>query len=183
MEPSVTSLLEVGQWLQIASVPLVIFSTIHAHGDLTCSEVTRSTIHNTGLSLQRMMRLTCVSYVCLSPCFPSYAFFAHLLAIEFTALQTTKSDAFYIISLTYPTNGTIRTSLPLPVKDGDIVTFLGNTTTTTNSSTNSTTINERGEEKKGVEWHWTGEGVFELFADEEALKKVANAWAFKIEYK
>ncbi|EIM89284.1 glycoside hydrolase [Stereum hirsutum FP-91666 SS1] len=136
VEPSVTSLLEVGQWLQIA-------------GDA---------IYDT-----------------------QYWF----VAAEDDASDlrfTTKSDAFYIISLEYPTNGTIRTSLPLPVKNGDIVTFLGNTTTTTTSS-NSTTITGRGEEKAGVEWHWTDEGVFELFVDEEALKKVANAWAFKIEYK
>lgn len=126
-----------------------------------------------------MMRLTCVSYVYLS----FILFLRSLFLFAFTASQTTKSDAFYIISLEYPTNGTIRTSLPLPVKDGDIVTFLGNTTTTTTSSTNSTTINGRGEEKAGVEWHWTDEGVFELFVDEEALNKVANAWAFKIEYK
>lgn len=98
-------------------------------------------------------------------------------------MQTTKPDAFYIISLTYPTNGTIRTSLPLPIVEGDVVTFLGNTTTATSSTTNSTANARREEEKKTLEWHWTDDGVFEMFVDEEPLKGVANAWAFKVEYK
>ncbi|KAK1221554.1 hypothetical protein PQX77_015673 [Marasmius sp. AFHP31] len=84
---------------------------------------------------------------------------------------TTKPDAFYITSLTYPANGTIRSSLPLPVREGDIASFLG-----TNSD----------DPAKGagleVDWHWTENGVFELFADEGELRKVDDAWAFKIEY-
>ncbi|KAK7047335.1 hypothetical protein VNI00_006566 [Paramarasmius palmivorus] len=77
---------------------------------------------------------------------------------------TTKPDAFYIISLTFPINGTVRSSLPVPVKEGDTVTFLGSD----------------GSNTTALEWHWTDDNVFELFTDETELKKVDNAWAFKI---
>lgn len=81
--------------------------------------------------------------------------------------QTTKSDAFYILALTYPESGVISTKLPLPVKEGDIATFLG---------TNSSNIE--------LEWSWTDDGVFELYVDSvaEDLKLVEDAWAFRISY-
>ncbi|EEB98007.1 hypothetical protein MPER_02565, partial [Moniliophthora perniciosa FA553] len=80
---------------------------------------------------------------------------------------TTKPDAFYVISLSYPVNGTIRSTLPLPIKEGDVATFLG----------------PDGSNATALEWHWTdNDNVFELFADEVVLKKVENAWAFKITY-
>ncbi|ESK89470.1 glycoside hydrolase family 29 protein [Moniliophthora roreri MCA 2997] len=78
---------------------------------------------------------------------------------------TTKPDAFYITSLRYPENGVIRSSLPLPVKLGDVATFL-----------------DSGNNTKELEWHWTEHGVFELFVDEEEIRKVEDAWAFRINY-
>ncbi|KAK7047364.1 hypothetical protein VNI00_006595 [Paramarasmius palmivorus] len=82
---------------------------------------------------------------------------------------TTKPDAFYIISLHYPVNGVIRTQLPLPVKEGDIIRFLG----------------PQGE-GTALDWCWVEndeEGaVFELYLDEEELKHTQDAWAFKASY-
>ncbi|KAH8921397.1 glycoside hydrolase family 29 protein [Atractiella rhizophila] len=78
---------------------------------------------------------------------------------------TTKEDAFYITSLTYPVNGTIRTKLPVPAKKGDKVTFLGPTKNQT-----------------ALQWQWTPDGTFEVFGNEEELSEVDDAWAFKIEY-
>ncbi|KAJ7598895.1 glycoside hydrolase [Mycena floridula] len=77
---------------------------------------------------------------------------------------TTKPDAFYIISLEYPITGIIRATLPLPIRQGDVATFLA--------------PNGTG---KALKWHWTN-GVFELFADETELALVDDAWAFKITY-
>jgi alpha-L-fucosidase len=68
--------------------------------------------------------------------------------------------------LTYPINGTVRSSLPVPVKEGDTAAFLG----------------PDGSNTTALEWHWTDDNVFELFADETELKKVDNAWAFKVSY-
>ncbi|KAF8916474.1 alpha-L-fucosidase-domain-containing protein [Mucidula mucida] len=77
---------------------------------------------------------------------------------------TTKPDAFYITSLAYPVNGTIRSTSPLPLKEGDVATFLGPNIT-----------------QKALCWTWN-DGVFELYADEAELKGVEDAWAFKITY-
>ncbi|KAK0442753.1 glycoside hydrolase [Desarmillaria tabescens] len=79
--------------------------------------------------------------------------------------QTTKPDAFYIISLSYPINGTLRSVSPLPLKDGDVATFLG-----------------PNQSPKELAWSWSENGVFELVADEEVLAMVQDAWAFKITY-
>ncbi|KAK0458786.1 glycoside hydrolase [Desarmillaria tabescens] len=78
---------------------------------------------------------------------------------------TTKPDAFYIISLSYPINGTLRSVSPLPLKDGDVATFLG-----------------PNQSPKELAWSWSENGVFELVADEEVLAMVQDAWAFKITY-
>ncbi|KAK0203632.1 glycoside hydrolase superfamily [Desarmillaria ectypa] len=78
---------------------------------------------------------------------------------------TTKLDAFYIISLSYPINGTLRSVSLLPLKDGDVATFLG-----------------PNQSQKELVWSWSENGVFELLADEEELAMVQDAWAFKITY-
>ncbi|KAK0480587.1 glycoside hydrolase superfamily [Armillaria novae-zelandiae] len=78
---------------------------------------------------------------------------------------TTKSDAFHMISLSYPTDGVLRSISPLPLKDGDIATFLG-----------------PSQSQKELTWSWSENRVFELFVDEEELAMVQDAWAFKIRY-
>ncbi|KAK0452394.1 glycoside hydrolase [Armillaria borealis] len=72
---------------------------------------------------------------------------------------TTKPDAFYIMSLSYPTDGALRSMSPLPLKDGDIATFLG-----------------PNQSQKELAWSWSENGVFELLA------MVQDVWAFKIRY-
>ncbi|KAK0237959.1 glycoside hydrolase [Armillaria nabsnona] len=67
---------------------------------------------------------------------------------------TTKPDAFYITSLSYPTDGVLRSISPLPLKDGD----------------------------KELAWSWSESGVFELLVDEEELAMVYDSWVFKITY-
>jgi hypothetical protein len=79
-------------------------------------------------------------------------------------VQTTKADAFYIISLTKP-NGTIRASSPLLAKEGDILTFLGS-----------------AGEVGPLEWRWTADRVWEADVPEEALNGVDYAWAYKVKY-
>jgi alpha-L-fucosidase len=59
----------------------------------------------------------------------------------------------------------VRSSLPLPIKTGDIATFLG-----------------KDGESKPLKWRWTEEGVFELRGPLKQMKLVENAWAFKITY-
>ncbi|KAK0237964.1 glycoside hydrolase [Armillaria nabsnona] len=78
---------------------------------------------------------------------------------------TTKPDAFYIISLSYPTDGVLRSTSPLPLKDGDKATFLG-----------------PNQSQKELAWLWSENGVFELLVDEEELAMVQDVWAFKIRY-
>ncbi|KAI5834341.1 glycoside hydrolase [Schizophyllum commune Tattone D] len=78
---------------------------------------------------------------------------------------TTKDDAFYILSLAYPEGGVVSTKLPLPLKEGDKAAFLGRDTT-----------------DKKLDWKWTDDGVFELYADEDDLKQVDDVWAFKVAY-
>ncbi|PBK81167.1 glycoside hydrolase [Armillaria gallica] len=78
---------------------------------------------------------------------------------------TTKPDAFYIISLSYPTNGVLRSMSPLPLKDGDIATFLG-----------------PNQSQRELAWSWSENRVFELLVDEEELAMVQDVWAFKIKY-
>ncbi|KAL1664162.1 glycoside hydrolase [Schizophyllum commune] len=78
---------------------------------------------------------------------------------------TTKDDAFYILSLAYPEGGVVSTKLPLPLKEGDKAVFLGRDTT-----------------DKKLDWKWTDDGVFELYADEDDLKQVDDVWAFKVAY-
>ncbi|KAL1752143.1 glycoside hydrolase [Schizophyllum commune] len=78
---------------------------------------------------------------------------------------TTKDDAFYILSLVYPKGGVVSTKLPLPLKEGDKATFLGRDTA-----------------HKELDWKWTDNGVFELYADEDDLKQVDDVWAFKVAY-
>ncbi|KAI4520557.1 glycoside hydrolase [Schizophyllum commune Loenen D] len=78
---------------------------------------------------------------------------------------TTKDDAFYILSLVYPEGGVISTKLPLPLKEGDKATFLGQDTA-----------------DKELVWKWTDDGVFELYVDEDDLKQVDDVWAFKVAY-
>ncbi|TRM64400.1 glycoside hydrolase [Schizophyllum amplum] len=78
---------------------------------------------------------------------------------------TTKADAFYILSLSYPEGGVISSSLPLPLKQGDKATFLG--------------IDSA---EKELDWQWTNDGVFMLYADEDDLKQVEDVWAFRIAY-
>ena len=71
----------------------------------------------------------------------------------------------YILSLVYPEGGVISTKLPLPLKEGDKATFLGQDTA-----------------DKELVWKWTDDGVFELYADEDDLKQVDDVWAFKVAY-
>ncbi|KAL1715311.1 glycoside hydrolase [Schizophyllum commune] len=78
---------------------------------------------------------------------------------------TTKDNAFYILSLVYPEGGVISTKLPLPLKEGDKATFLGQDTA-----------------DKELVWKWTDDGAFELYADEDDLKQVDDVWAFKVAY-
>ncbi|KAL1689744.1 glycoside hydrolase [Schizophyllum commune] len=78
---------------------------------------------------------------------------------------TTKDDAFYILSLAYPEGGVVSTKLPLPLKEGDKAAFLGRDTA-----------------DKELDWKWTDDGVFELYADEDDLKQVDDVWAFKVAY-
>ncbi|KAL1703049.1 glycoside hydrolase [Schizophyllum commune] len=78
---------------------------------------------------------------------------------------TTKDDAFYILSLVYPEGGVISTKLPLPLKEGDKATFLGQDTA-----------------DKELVWKWTDDGVFELYVDEDDLKQVDDVWALKVAY-
>ncbi|KAK0192763.1 glycoside hydrolase [Armillaria mellea] len=78
---------------------------------------------------------------------------------------TTKPDTFYIISLSYPTDGVLRSMSPLPLKDGDIATFLG-----------------PNQSQRELAWSWSENGVFELLVDETELAMVQDVWAFKIRY-
>jgi len=72
-----------------------------------------------------------------------------------------------VIALSLPESGVISSKLPLPIKEGDVATFLGS---------NASSVE--------VEWSWTEDGVFELYTDdiEEDLLLVEDAWAFKISY-
>lgn len=81
-------------------------------------------------------------------------------------LKTTKPDGFYIISLSLPPDGRIQSALPLPVRSGDVVTFLG----------------KEGESEQ-LDWSWTGDNIFELNGPLNQMKMVENAWAFKVEYR
>ena len=53
----------------------------------------------------------------------------------------------------------------MPLKEGDKATFLGQDTA-----------------DKELVWKWTDDGVFQLYADEDDLKQVDDAWAFKVAY-
>ncbi|PBK67376.1 hypothetical protein ARMSODRAFT_1044970, partial [Armillaria solidipes] len=78
---------------------------------------------------------------------------------------TTKPDAFCIISLSYPTDGVLRSISSLPLKDGDVATFLG-----------------PDQSQKELAWSWSSSGVIELLVDEEELAMVQDTWLFKITY-
>ena len=76
---------------------------------------------------------------------------------------TTKPDAFYIIAISRPLNGALRTSAPVPIKEGDKVTLLGGS---------------------GDPLKWSIEGgVLSVEVGEDELDKVTlPAWAFKVAY-
>ncbi|KAK7691888.1 hypothetical protein QCA50_005293 [Cerrena zonata] len=76
---------------------------------------------------------------------------------------TTKPDAFYIIALSRPENGVLRTSAPVPIIDGDTVHLLGGS---------------------GIELRWFIEdGMLGVEVDDNELDKLpVPIWAFKVLY-
>lgn len=76
---------------------------------------------------------------------------------------TTKPDAFYIIAISRPTNGTLTTTAPVPIKEGDKVTLLGGS---------------------GVALRWSlSDGVLTVEVGGNELDKIAlPAWAFEVSY-
>lgn len=74
---------------------------------------------------------------------------------------TTTPDAFYIIALTRP-SGSLKTSKPVPILEGDVVTLLGGS---------------------GVVLGWRKEeqGLV-IDVGEDELELVESAWAFRIQY-
>ncbi|KAF8711892.1 Alpha-L-fucosidase, partial [Rhizoctonia solani] len=78
---------------------------------------------------------------------------------------TTTPEAFYIIALSRPQGGILKTLMPIPILEGDEVRLLG------------------GSGKK-LEWTRQGEedGVVVQVGEEE-IGLVEYAWAFKVEYK
>ncbi|CUA69605.1 fucosidase, alpha-L-1, tissue [Rhizoctonia solani] len=76
---------------------------------------------------------------------------------------TTTSEAFYVISLSRPEGGVIRTGMPIPLLEGDEVRLLGGS-------------------GKALEWtNENGEVVVQVGEEEVGL--VEYAWALKISYK
>ncbi|KAF8599783.1 glycoside hydrolase [Ceratobasidium sp. AG-I] len=74
---------------------------------------------------------------------------------------TTTPDAFYIIAFTKP-SGSLKTSKPVPILEGDVVTLLGGSGTE-------------------LSWRKEGQGLVVDVGDDE-LGLVESAWAFKIKY-
>lgn len=76
---------------------------------------------------------------------------------------TTKPDAFYIIAISRPSNGILKTTAPVPIKEGDRVTLLGG----------------NGD---ALKWSVTDE-TLTVEVDGDDLDKVPlPAWAFKVSY-
>ena len=77
---------------------------------------------------------------------------------------TTTASAFYIIALSRPENGALRTAAPVPILTGDKVSLLGGTGT------------ELG-------WNVDDKGVLNIEVSEEELDSInLPAWAFEVIY-
>lgn len=85
--------------------------------------------------------------------------------VECLHYQMTKPDAFYIVTLSYPSDGVITSISSLPIMSGDVVVFLG-----------------PDGDSKPLEWKWTQERTFKLWFDLALLDGVEHAWAFKVIY-
>jgi alpha-L-fucosidase len=77
---------------------------------------------------------------------------------------TTTPGAFYIIALSRPSGGVVKTSAPVPILKGDVVTLLGGSGRALNWSA--------VEGGRGL--------VIEVGEDEVGM--VESAWAFKVQY-
>lgn len=76
---------------------------------------------------------------------------------------TTKPDAFYIIALSRPEGGTLRTSAPIPITKGDTVHLLGGS-------------------RNELEWS-VGDELLSVEVDDDELDKLpVPIWAFKVSY-
>ncbi|KAG8735161.1 hypothetical protein FRC10_010916 [Ceratobasidium sp. 414] len=75
---------------------------------------------------------------------------------------TTTPEAFYMIALSQPSGGIVKTSAPVPILQGDVVTLLGGS-------------------GKALNWSMDGQGLVVAVGDEE-IAMVGSAWAFKIQY-
>ncbi|CCO28341.1 alpha-L-fucosidase [Rhizoctonia solani AG-1 IB] len=76
---------------------------------------------------------------------------------------TTTPDAFYVIALSRPEGGVLRTRMRIPILEGDEVRLLGGS-------------------GKMLEWTREGEEVVVQVGEDE-VGLVEYAWAFKVEYK
>ena len=85
--------------------------------------------------------------------------------VECLHYQMTKPDTFYIVTLSYPSDGVITSISSLPIMSGDVVVFLG-----------------PDGDSKPLEWKWTQERTFKLWFDLALLDGVDNDWAFKVIY-
>ncbi|KAG9086464.1 hypothetical protein FS749_003626 [Ceratobasidium sp. UAMH 11750] len=75
---------------------------------------------------------------------------------------TTTPEAFYMIALSRPSGGIVRTSAPVPILRGDVVNLLGGS-------------------GKSLNWSMDAHGLVVEVGDEE-VAMVESAWAFKIKY-
>ncbi|KAF1955857.1 tissue alpha-L-fucosidase [Byssothecium circinans] len=77
---------------------------------------------------------------------------------------TQTDEAFYILSMEKPVNGSLVVEAPIPILEGDEVSFLG------------------GGEGEALEWKMD-DGVVSILFDQSAVDAVEHCWVFKIAYR